>query len=188
MRLDLIDVEMHGDEHLLATVDVTKPGEKTVRIAYIFPRDTLEWRAAEYGIDPADVETLLDIVLWEPHMEVAAEKHLYSAPTIAEARDHLLGEVSARKAQSEALRGPERASLARGRASVRERIVELSHLDPDVIRSKAEMVALHRDKSTKQHGSVSRQATAPSRVEKFQGLAKEMKQDATDAHNASRAR
>lgn len=34
---------------------------------HVFPKNTLEWRAAEYGIDPADVDTLLDIVLHEPH-------------------------------------------------------------------------------------------------------------------------
>ncbi|MGW6738667.1 hypothetical protein [Streptomyces sp. NPDC055013] len=34
---------------------------------YYFPQDTLEWRAAEYDIDPTDVEGLLDIVLHEPH-------------------------------------------------------------------------------------------------------------------------
>lgn len=33
---------------------------------HIFPKNTLAWRAAEYGIDPTDTETLLDIVLHEP--------------------------------------------------------------------------------------------------------------------------
>lgn len=35
---------------------------------HVFPADTLTWRAAEYGIDPADTTTLLDIVLHEPHL------------------------------------------------------------------------------------------------------------------------
>lgn len=39
------------------------------RHSHTFPKDTLSWRAAEYGIDPADVDTLLDIVLHEPHVE-----------------------------------------------------------------------------------------------------------------------
>jgi len=34
--------------------------------AHVFPKNTLAWRAAEYGIDPADTATLLDIVLHEP--------------------------------------------------------------------------------------------------------------------------
>ncbi|QQM45207.1 hypothetical protein [Streptomyces liliifuscus] len=34
--------------------------------AHVFPKNTLAWRAAEYGIDPADIDTLLDVVLHEP--------------------------------------------------------------------------------------------------------------------------
>ncbi len=34
---------------------------------HVFPKNTLEWRAAEYGIDLADADTLLDVVLHEPH-------------------------------------------------------------------------------------------------------------------------
>lgn len=33
---------------------------------HVFPKSTLAWRAAEYGIDPTDTDTLLDIVLHEP--------------------------------------------------------------------------------------------------------------------------
>lgn len=33
---------------------------------YVFPKDMLEWRAAEYGI--SDVDELLDMVLHEPHL------------------------------------------------------------------------------------------------------------------------
>ena len=35
---------------------------------HLMPAATLEWRAAEYGIDPTDVDTLLDIILHEPHL------------------------------------------------------------------------------------------------------------------------
>ncbi len=35
---------------------------------HIFPHVTLTWRAAEYGIDPTDTATLLDIVLHEPFL------------------------------------------------------------------------------------------------------------------------
>lgn len=38
------------------------------RRAHIMPDATLEWRAAEYGIDPADVDALLEVVLHEPFM------------------------------------------------------------------------------------------------------------------------
>lgn len=36
--------------------------------AHLMPTVALEWRAAEYGIDPADVDTLLSVVLHEPWM------------------------------------------------------------------------------------------------------------------------
>lgn len=38
-----------------------------------FPHEALHWRAAEYGIDPADSATLLDIVLHEPHIDTRHE-------------------------------------------------------------------------------------------------------------------
>lgn len=36
--------------------------------AHVFPPETLAWRAIEYGIDPADTDTLLELILHEPHM------------------------------------------------------------------------------------------------------------------------
>ncbi|WP_433235560.1 hypothetical protein ACQPYK_25555 [Streptosporangium sp. CA-135522] len=33
---------------------------------HIIPHSTWEWRCAEYGVDPNDMDTLLDIVLHEP--------------------------------------------------------------------------------------------------------------------------
>lgn len=60
---------------------------------HVFPFDTLEWRAAEYDIDPADIETLLDIVLAEPYLTVedwATGYRLHDAPDVATARrDHI---------------------------------------------------------------------------------------------------
>lgn len=38
--------------------------------AHVMPKSTLAWRAAEYGISPADTDTLLDMALheiWAPH-------------------------------------------------------------------------------------------------------------------------
>jgi hypothetical protein len=57
------------------------------------PQTILEWRAAEYGIDPTDTETLLDIVLHEPHLpmdepdedEPQAMRYAQGGPTLWEA-------------------------------------------------------------------------------------------------------
>jgi hypothetical protein len=63
------------------------------RLLHLLPLDAMEWRAAEYGIDPADTATLLDIVIAEPHLtreDWASGTKLHDAPDIDTARrDHL---------------------------------------------------------------------------------------------------
>ncbi|MFB6776484.1 hypothetical protein ACFCX0_03425 [Streptomyces sp. NPDC056352] len=75
----------------------------------LMPQNILEWRAAEYGIDPTDTETLLDIVLHEPHLPVEepgedepqAMRYTDGGPTLWEAdsttkaRDAHLARVAA---------------------------------------------------------------------------------------------
>jgi hypothetical protein len=73
-----------------------------VERVHLFPLDTLEWRAAEYEIDPADRQTLLEIVLYEPLLDGHSHehpKHLYRAGSIAEAREYHLGRIAALKAK-----------------------------------------------------------------------------------------
>lgn len=38
------------------------------KVHHVMPTAALEWRAAEYGIDPTDTEALMEILLHEPHM------------------------------------------------------------------------------------------------------------------------
>lgn len=38
---------------------------------YAFPHVALVYRSAEYGIDPADADTLLDVVIHESHFELS---------------------------------------------------------------------------------------------------------------------
>lgn len=35
---------------------------------HAFPHSALEWRVAEYGFDPDDVATILDVILYEPYI------------------------------------------------------------------------------------------------------------------------
>lgn len=65
----------------------------------IFAPETLEWRAGEYGIDPTDVDTLVDIVLYENHMEVP--RPLWNAPDRATARAQLLSGLQSTKASTQ---------------------------------------------------------------------------------------
>jgi len=183
MYLDLIDVASHGDDQILATVDVTDDEGKTVRTAYIFPKDTMEWRVAEYGIDPADTQTLLDIILFEPHVQIDPDWHLYSAPTVDDARDHLLDRVQERKAESDRLKPVKRQALRKGERPVHDRLVDLCHMDPEVIAVKQELVGVQRQQALQVRRRD--QAVTP-RAAKFQGILKEMK-NAIDTNNAARA-
>lgn len=51
----------HGTE-----VHLVKESTDGRRDFHSFPLETLEWRAAEYDIDPADVDTLIDVIVHEP--------------------------------------------------------------------------------------------------------------------------
>lgn len=42
--------------------------ERQEKYPYVFPKFSLEQRAAEYDLDPTDIPTLLDMVLHEPHV------------------------------------------------------------------------------------------------------------------------
>jgi hypothetical protein len=183
MYLELLDVEDYGNDHVLATVDVTGDDGLTVRTAYVFPKDTLEWRAAEYGLDPADTQTLLDIVLFEPHIQIDPDWHLYSAPTVDDARDHLLDRVQERKAESDRLKPVKRQALRKGERPVHDRLVDLCHMDPEVIAVKQELVGVQRQQALQVRRRD--QAVTP-RAAKFQGILKEMK-NAIDTNNAARA-
>ncbi|MFC6884678.1 MULTISPECIES: hypothetical protein [Actinomadura] len=70
---------MAADEYRVTAVEETAIGTTPCwmvtlvrpdggRSGHVFPKSTLEWRAAEYGIDPDDIEALLDIVLHEPYL------------------------------------------------------------------------------------------------------------------------
>jgi hypothetical protein len=53
--------------HVQYTMD-NDDGDEIVH-SHVFPKDTLDWRAAEYGFDPADTRTILYCILMEPWEE-----------------------------------------------------------------------------------------------------------------------
>lgn len=80
------------------------PDEGTLVGVHIMPPETLAIRAGEYGLDPADTALLLDIVLHEPFLEYANDDHpLWTAPSIAAARERHLDEVATVRARHAAL-------------------------------------------------------------------------------------
>lgn len=72
-------------------------------ITHLFPKVQLEWRAAEYGIDPGDTNALLDVVLHEHLFDddtaAAARTAFMSARSTGEARAAHLARIAAVKAQ-----------------------------------------------------------------------------------------
>lgn len=77
-------------EHRVLSVERTRIGNRDdwwavamvegdgTRVRHVFPPDALHWRAAEYGIDPQDAHTLLDIILHERH--VSGWDHHHRSP------------------------------------------------------------------------------------------------------------
>lgn len=90
-----------GDWWLVETT-ITADDGTTSRMLHRFPAETMEWRAAEYGIDPTDVETLLGIVMVEPWLtpdDWAAGSQLYdgTADVATAQKDHLKRCAAAKK-------------------------------------------------------------------------------------------
>lgn len=66
LTVENVEEYFHGATECWRVTYLREDGFKHM---HVFPKDTLEWRAAEYNIDPADVDTLLDIVLHEPFVD-----------------------------------------------------------------------------------------------------------------------
>lgn len=135
---------------------------------HAFPLDTMEWRAAEYGIDPADRATLLDIVLTEPHLtaeDQARGYRLHDAPDIETARrDHL--------ARCVAVKLRHRIST-RAVGTPLGRIRSESPMDPEVIAVKAQHVARVRASvASVRRGAAG--AVVPSGAERAKALAERL--------------
>jgi hypothetical protein len=72
-----------------------KDGIKNV--SHCFPEEIFTFRAAEYGFDPTDVDTLLDVILTEIHVVADPGTHLYELGDRDVARDHHLNRCARQK-------------------------------------------------------------------------------------------
>lgn len=159
MRLQFGDAKEDGAGHWVVTLTrVYDDGRPSEEGCHVFPLDAMEWRAAEYGIDPADRDTLLDIILTEAHLsdeERAEGPSLADADTVDEARAahiarcakvKLRYRMSTRGAQLDQVRkkspmNPEavevkRSIVAQGREVQRRtrKLAVLRNIDPDADR------------------------------------------------------
>lgn len=75
INYDIIDLECRDTRWQVLMQDA----ETGMRHAHIFPHTVFQIRSAEYDIDPDDIETLLDIVLHEPHIPEPTFPHNHAA-------------------------------------------------------------------------------------------------------------
>jgi len=91
--LRMVDGDLHGTGEIV-----------TYQQEIVMPPDTLAIRAGEYGLDPADVALLLDVVLHENFITYPEDAHpLFSAASIALAREQHLDMVATVRAEQAAL-------------------------------------------------------------------------------------
>lgn len=102
-RHDVREVQDRG-HYWQVIYDVTYDNGFVTEHGHSIPKETLEWRAAEYQLDPvAEFETILDIVLAEPYIDEAEQvgrvtgQELIDAPDIPTARAHHLSRCARAK-------------------------------------------------------------------------------------------
>ncbi|MBO0654235.1 hypothetical protein J1792_16080 [Streptomyces triculaminicus] len=136
IKYTVIDVAEDTQRELWQVTYETADGQ---RHAHHFPKATLEWRAAEYGLD--DPAEILEVILHEPHVPrepagapvsltsttaraVAAKPRvtLYTATTTGQARDahrELISQVKAEHVRIEApAKGPDPLDVIRARHGI----------------------------------------------------------------------
>lgn len=146
----------------------------TTMMLHVFPPDTLEWRAAEYGIDPTDLDTLLDIVLNEPFAE--GDPPLWRVKDRDEARSLLLEDVNQRKQRLAPPQrrgdGPSRADTLReagvpdeyvvaAEEDTRDFLKRAARVNPDVVAVMAADVDRKREKIKEAKPLAARALAAP---------------------------
>jgi hypothetical protein len=136
--VESVEEQRHGDTECWHVVTRAGDGHG---LTHVFPKATLEWRAAEYGLDPADTDTLLDVVLHEQLFDTetaeAAKSSLAGAASTADARQAHLARIAASKQQGD------RIALD-GKNSPLNMIRARPGISADGVRMKRELVDVHR--------------------------------------------
>jgi hypothetical protein len=132
-RYEVREVQDRG-HYWQVVYDVTHDNGFATEHGHSIPKETLEWRAAEYRLDPvADFETILDLVLAEPFVSEEEQvgsvlgKELVDAPDIETARSHHISRCARAKLKH-------RIGTRKGVGSKTENLVEIPN-PFDVIRN-----------------------------------------------------
>lgn len=185
-QVTFTQVEDRGEYWMVHTALAYDDGTATTG-GFAFPKDALEWRAAEYGIDPAAIDTLLDVVLVECYMtdeECATGTTLVTAATVAEARRDHLARVAAAKLRlritTRTKAEPEVRSFLAAKLKVpEERANELdflrvlSDLDPEIVEIKSRVVRSNVRMAKRQEEHVKARPARP-RKRRFLDMEKEV--------------
>lgn len=80
-------VPVKGEFRMIRELTDPETGETQLNLL-VMPEDTMEWRAAEYQIEPSETDLLMDIVLYEMFIPRGEDPLplLLTAPTIKDAR------------------------------------------------------------------------------------------------------
>lgn len=170
MRITIESVDYDSQRQVwLAAITVTDDAGTTTRFGHAFPADAMEWRAAEYGIDPSDTATLLDIVLAEPHLtpeEWSIGHQLHAAPDIDTARRDHIARCAAAKLRVR--------MSTRAKGSPLDRVRAESVMHPEVIELKAEVVAQARAAEAIERRKAARAAQVESGSERAARLREQL--------------
>lgn len=167
--------------HLDENGEPVKDAEGNVEmIAYDFPTDTMEWRAAEYDLDPEkDKDTLLDIVMAEAWMTQSdyldGEPALYDCPDVETARKHHIARCSRAKLK-------QRLSTRKKGDNPMLRVRDESPMHPEIL----EMKRAHVEHTRKIHQPQVRKLSADPeahRLEQWRQMMKTVDRQAPPVHS-----
>jgi len=142
MKREFLSTKDEGNDRFRVSTQVTHDDGTVEEGSHLFPHDALEWRAAEYGIDPSDTSTLLDIVLAEPYLtreDWAVGPQLYDENvTLEQVR-------AAHIARCAQVKLRHRMSTRGRAASQLQSVVDNHHMDPEALTVKRELVRVARE-------------------------------------------
>lgn len=149
MRIHVGDFHHDGMGHWVVKKIIENEDGGLEDGVFVFPEDALEWRAAEYGIDPADTDTLFDIVIAEFFLlpEDSDGPGLYETGDAEEARAAHLRRIARAKLRH-------RIST-RGKAHPSAELKRKFLMDLEAVDIKSKIVAKRRNRIAEQNAAAS---------------------------------
>lgn len=172
--------------------DITLDDDTMTEHGHSIPKETLEWRAAEYDLDPnSQFETILDIVLAEPYIaddDRAEGEQLYDAPDIETARAKHVSRCAKAKLKNRISTRKTPASAGKGLGAAAEHPLDIIRntcvMDKTVIAIKRE----HVRRARAEHAARVREKPEQREVRRAERVAEELGVDLIDATKMMKGR